>query len=369
MKTNITLHKISNDYLDVLNQKESTLFFDIETTGFSRQTAIVYMIGYGYIKHNYFHLTQLLIENEHDEKEILSTFFLVASSFDCLFTFNGLQFDLPFLIERGRIHHLSGSFLKRKTQIDLFREMKSLRHVLSLENAKQKTFEQFLNIRRNDEYDGGQLIPVFFQYLAHPSVETEQLLWTHNLEDVMGMYHLLPLLYYKKMLNPDELAHTTYKYLPLSNELFITQEMDIFICSPISYRFKHYYLSIENNKRKLLISLSNKEYYLPLEPINDYIYVKSEDMVIPKALATTMDKGNYSKATKKNCFLRIQANCFGLNLKNNNRFSTFSLTPLKVEEKNDPYTYISLAELLAQPEEQHFKAIFSSILEEIIRNK
>lgn len=370
MKTNISSYQISNNYLDTLDNSSSILFLDIETTGFSRQTSLVYMIGFGFYDSSSFHITQLLIENKEDEKELLTTFFLVASSFEYLLTFNGIQFDLPFLIERGKIHDLDGTFIKNKNQIDLFREFKSLRHILSLENTRQKTLEDFLKIQRDDQYNGGQLIPIFYDYLDQPSIETEQLLWTHNREDVVGMYQLLPLFSYQKILNTDEPVHTTYQYLPLSNELFIIQETKISVPIPISYRFKHYYLSLENNKRKLLISLVEKDYRLPLSPIKDYVYVKSEDMVIPKALASTMDKDNYCKATTDNCFLRVPANCFGLMMKNNVRLSPFSLTPLTSDEKKDLHTYFSITELLAYSNKnQLFNAIFSTVLEELLTKK
>ena len=281
-------------------------------------------------------------------------------------SFNGISFDIPFLIERGKIHGIHSTFLNTKKQIDLFREMKPLRHVLSLENAKQKTFERFLHIQRNDQYDGGQLIEIFYDYLDDATVETENLLWTHNLEDVIGMYQLLPLIAYKKMLNPEASPTTTFEYLSKSNELFILQEMDFFIPNPLSYRFQHYYLSMEKNKRKLLISLEEKDYRLALSPLSDYMYVESEDIVIPKVLATTMDKSNYCKATKKNCFLRVFANCFGIKEKEKMIMDSILLTPLKSYEKNDPYTYLSLKEILEDPQEQVFSFLFSSILKEII---
>lgn len=369
MKTRQTTYPISNSSIIDLNEPSSILFFDIETTGFSRQTSLIYLIGYGYLEHNLFHLTQLLIEKEEDETQLLTTFFSAATAFDCLFTFNGIQFDLPFLIERGRIKNISTAFLKGKDHIDLFREMKPLKHLLSLENAKQKSFEQFLSIQRNDQYDGGQLIPVFFDYLDKHHEKQENLLWTHNREDVLGMYELLPLLLYKKILHSNEVIQTTYNYLPLSNELLIIQEMNVFIPQPISYRFKHYYLSLADNKRKLLITLTQKDYRLPLSPIQNYVYVKSEEMVIPKALATTMDKSNYCNATTKNCFIPIHANCFGLDLKKENKLSRFSLTQLKSTQKNDSLTYFSIVEILNLPHIEIFNAIFSCILEDIINGK
>ena len=83
----------------------------------------------------------------------------------------------------------------------------------------------------------------------------------------------------------------------------------------------------------------------------------------------SLDKENYCKATIKNCFIPINTNCFGLNLKHENYLSNFALTPLMSTEKKDSHTYFSIVEILEHPNIELFNAIFSSVINEIIMGK
>jgi uncharacterized protein YprB with RNaseH-like and TPR domain len=53
---------------------DSICFFDIETTGFSRNYNIVYLIGAVYFRNGISHYLQWLAESDSDEAYILSAF-------------------------------------------------------------------------------------------------------------------------------------------------------------------------------------------------------------------------------------------------------------------------------------------------------
>ena len=72
---------------------------------------------------------------------------------------------------------------------------------LGLKNCKQKTVEQFLKLKRDDIYDGGQLIQVYKHYVRTNDDSALDALLLHNYEDVLGMIDLLPILSYCKNLS------------------------------------------------------------------------------------------------------------------------------------------------------------------------
>ena len=78
----------------------ATIFFDIETTGFSAARSQVYMIGYACRTADKICATQLFAENLSEEPELLSAFLDALSSCDTLISFNGTGFDVPFLKSR-----------------------------------------------------------------------------------------------------------------------------------------------------------------------------------------------------------------------------------------------------------------------------
>lgn len=82
--------------IEKIANKDKVLFFDIETTGFSRKYCIVYLIGCMYYAGNELCYTQWLAENFNDEANVLMAFHKFVQGFDTIIHFNGNAFDMPF---------------------------------------------------------------------------------------------------------------------------------------------------------------------------------------------------------------------------------------------------------------------------------
>ena len=144
---------------------DSICFFDIETTGFSRNYNIVYLIGAVYFRNGISHYLQWLAESDSDEAYILSAFNDFLKDFHTLIHFNGDAFDIPFITERAA--HLNVALdLSHLESLDLYKTARKCKSILSLSDYKQKTIEHFLGINRSDKSDGGELITVYKQYLT-----------------------------------------------------------------------------------------------------------------------------------------------------------------------------------------------------------
>ena len=85
-------------YEDYLGYRgETALFFDIETTGLSPSSAIVFLIGIVRKVSGSWQLTQWLAQRPADEALLLQAFSDAAINCDTLIHFNGSTFDLPFI--------------------------------------------------------------------------------------------------------------------------------------------------------------------------------------------------------------------------------------------------------------------------------
>ncbi len=175
--------------------RDKVLMFDLETTGLSPRSSFIYIIGINYWKDGGWQILQLFNEDGKSEPAMLERFMELLEGKTTLFHFNGDTFDLPFV--RGRMEKIRQSLgiripdrMSLLHSVDLLKEIRPYKYALGLPNVRQKTLEQYLGIRREDQYNGGQLIDVYLSYLSSESRRARDLVLLHNRDDMEGMFHL-----------------------------------------------------------------------------------------------------------------------------------------------------------------------------------
>ena len=292
--------------------KEQTLFFDIETTGFSAKYNKIYFIGCAYCTDTHIIIKQFFSENTSDEKDILYSFLTLCKNFHTLITFNGLGFDLPFIQERCRIFQLTENLSAMK-HIDIFKEISSLKKIFKLENLKQKSIEKFLNLNRKDCFTGGELIQVYSEYLTDFSAEKLYLLQLHNKEDVLGMLDILPILSYSEFfkgnfeLNSFEINHYRDYYnfntaKECKQEIIFLLKLPFHFPRRISYGMGDIYLSGYEDTVQLKVKIYQGELKYFYSNYKDYYYLPQEDIAIHKSVAFYVDKEFRTKAKASTCY-------------------------------------------------------------------
>lgn len=122
-------------------------------------------------------------ESVDDEAAVIEAFAGSLSGCSTIISFNGVGFDIPFLKNKYKKYKQEDPFCNVQI-LDIFKELSPIKPLLCLENYKQKSIEAFLGIDREDKYSGGELINVYYEYLAQKDDEKLSLLLTHNYEDV-----------------------------------------------------------------------------------------------------------------------------------------------------------------------------------------
>lgn len=294
----------------------STLFLDIETTGFSSTYTKIYMIGCATRLDNHICITQFFAEHPQEESSILAAFLELYSQYDTLITFHGLGFDIPYLKKRCAYYKLS-EHLDTFYHIDLFKRLYPLKSILKLENLKQKTLETFLEITREDSYSGKELISIYFDYVNQPTEAKCSLLKLHNYEDVLGMLKLLPALSYQKLFqgNFQVISCEKNSFYTYDNncelELLLTLQTEFPLPKRISFEKDGIYLIGCKQQAKLKVNFYQGElkYFYP--NYKDYYYLPAEDMAIHKSVASYVDKNYRTKATASTCYIK-KSDCFFL---------------------------------------------------------
>ena len=238
------------------------LFLDIETTGLGAEQASVYLIGCIYHQADGWNLIQWMDTTGSQEKEILSSFLLFASSYKILVHYNGDRFDLPFL-------------------------------------------------RKRIEYQcGGDLVKIFKKFTVDPDPALMQKLLTHNEADVTGLLSLLPLLIFRDLEEPQfrvRKAQANY-YTDYDGsrkeEMFLFFRLPRALPAPVYASADHCYVKIEGDSGTLKIPLYTEVMKYFYANYKDYYFLPAEDMAVHKYLASYVDKTRRVQARPETCYTR-----------------------------------------------------------------
>lgn len=293
-----------------LNPSEC-LFFDIETTGFSAMNSQLYLIGAVYHDSTGWNSIQWFADTFSSEEEILLEFFNFTKDYRYIISFNGDGFDIPYLTKKALSFGIESTF-EALTSIDIFKAVKLFKTLLNLENNKQKSIEKFLGIKREDKYNGGELIEVYQQYLRSKSSELYNLLILHNAEDISGMPDILPIMAYGRLtdtsycgINVPDAALTELNCDTENEEAVFTIHTDAAFPKPLKLSTRTKYLSLAENTATLRIRMYNGELKHFYPNYRDYYYLPKEDTAIHKSVAGYVDKNFREKAKAANCYTRM----------------------------------------------------------------
>lgn len=286
------------------------LFIDIETTGFAARSSVLYLIGCAYYEDEQWHTIQWFATTYAEETEIISAFFKFSlGRFSHLIHFNGNNFDLPFILQKceqyGLPYHFS-DFIG----IDIYKRIAPFKNFLRLENCKQKTLEQFLEIYRDDTFNGGQLISMYHEYVKNRTDDVYDAILLHNCEDLIGMFHILPVLSYADIFSEKtkvkKVQANYYRDLDGSKhqELYMKLSFSSPLPKEISYAIHNCYFRGNGRTGMLRVPLYEEELKYFYSNYHDYYYLPTEDVAIHKSIASFVDKEHRTQAKAQNCYTR-----------------------------------------------------------------
>jgi len=314
MKTiTLTLPDFKLKYpLEVLAPLENILFIDIETTGFTAKNSNLYLIGCIYYQNDSFKLIQWFAEHYEEEQHILEAFSHFSNNFNYLIHFNGNNFDLPYLLQKGQQYGIPLDF-SSFDGTDIYRRIAPYKSFLKLPNCKQKTLETYLGISREDIYNGGELIGVYHDYVLSPSQIACDSLLLHNKEDMIGMLELLPILSYVDLFNrPLKVTKVQANYYKDHNgekrqELIMKVKLPTSIPVAASNYANGSFFSGIGSEGTIKVPIFEGELKYYYANYKDYYYLPAEDVALHRSVASFVDKNYRVPATASNCYTRKES--------------------------------------------------------------
>ena len=191
---------------------QDCLFFDIETTGLSAASSMVFLIGTLHFDGKDWILCQRLAEGCDEEAALVEAFAAEAAKYRTILHFNGTTFDLPFLKAKS-------AKLRVRESLDLYQRFRPLKKMLSLTRMNQTSLEAFAGWQREDTVTGKDMVELYREYIRTAALEKvawavettagmsradsaayciglRSLLLRHNHDDIVGMTQILRLAAY-----------------------------------------------------------------------------------------------------------------------------------------------------------------------------
>lgn len=223
MNTQKNSYSIPSVLTELLNNKKFVLF-DIETTGLNPNYDKVILIGVLYQEEDNIVIKQFFCNNSNEELELLKSFIETFRDFDIYITFNGGNFDIPFLNKRFSKYKLNYQ-IDPYINFDLLKVVRKNKSLLGLSNCKLKTVEKFLGIKRKDTIDGAESVKLFKKYEQTREENLKEKILLHNFEDIL---HLLPTLNILNYIDKDRVFTHFPKEFSLDDKLKIRVKDYIF---------------------------------------------------------------------------------------------------------------------------------------------
>ncbi|WP_432664024.1 ribonuclease H-like domain-containing protein [Wukongibacter baidiensis] len=269
---------IPNILSETLAHKRFVLF-DIETTGLSSNYNKVILIGILYIENGNIIIKQFFCNNSSEELELLEAFIDSFQSFDFYITFNGGNFDVPFLNKRFAKHNLNYR-IDPYLNFDLYKVVRKNKDMLGLNNCKLKTIEKYLGIDREDTIDGGESVRLFKKYEHTGDEDLKRKILLHNYEDIL---HLLPTLNILSFIDRNKV----FAYMP--KEFLLDKGLKMRV---VDYKTNKDFLSVSGNFYGLL-----KQDFVSYNRGYDFIFLKDTNefrLKIPLLNVNTQNGQLYS---------------------------------------------------------------------------
>lgn len=295
--------------LERLGDPEKTVFFDIETTGFSGASSSLYLIGCIYRRDGAWQFIQWFADGREAEKECLTAFFQFLRDFSVLVHFNGDGFDIPYITKRLAAHGLSYDF-SGVTSVDIYRLIRPYQKILGLKSIRQKAVEDFLGVGREDKFNGGQLIEVYWEYVSNRDQRLLHLLLLHNEDDLKGMPSILPILFYRDFWEGQFSAPSPAMDSPADvfgrrhPQLSLTCTGSCRLPIPLSCEADRISMKARDDTAVFTIPLLEDTLKYYYSDYKDYYYLPMEDRAIHKSVAQYVDRDARKKATKSTCYAK-----------------------------------------------------------------
>lgn len=293
-------------------ETQDLLLLHIETTSLRPQTGKVYLIGCLYYRNDTWNRIQWFDESGLEEAAVLSSFQIFARDFRYILTYGGNRFDVPFI--KGRLEACGLPQADTPpVHIDLYPAVKPYRNAAGLTDLRLETLTRAFGNEIPPRISGRDKIRKYHQYLANPVPGFLDLLLSQNVQTLIGIRTVLPVILFSSLpdlkLTAERAQADDYERADGTKG----QELFLFVvCSPalplsLEASFDGCYMKLEGERGLFKIPMYDEDMKYFYASYRDYYYLPAEDMAIHKSIASYVDKNHRVPARPETCYTRKNA--------------------------------------------------------------
>ncbi len=177
-----TFAELAASKLFPTDARHELAFLDIETTGLAATP--LFLVGILHVGDNGPHIHQLLARDYSEEPAVLAAAAELLSAVKVLVSFNGRSFDMPFVRDRVRYHHMEWT-VQPERHVDMLHIARRQRD-LHVPDHRLLTLETWVCRRRREADIPGELIPeAYHRYVESGETDELAVILQHNQIDLL----------------------------------------------------------------------------------------------------------------------------------------------------------------------------------------
>ncbi len=173
---------------------QKALYIDTETTGLAGGSGtMAFMVGAGYWRDGKFTVDQYFLRRLEEEPAMLDHLAQLAENYQYIVSFNGKSFDIPLLNARYVMNRRLSPFIG-KGHLDLIHPIRRIFRRRLADCTLGNLECRLLGLERHNDVPGFEIPGLYFRFLRGVWEDRMGLVFSHNLNDIVSMTALLPLL-------------------------------------------------------------------------------------------------------------------------------------------------------------------------------
>lgn len=269
------------------------LLLDLETTGLNPRKHTIVSIGLMYYDKTY-NVIHSFVEKPEDEEACLIKFLEFIEAFKVLVTYNGTQFELPFLLKRCYHYELDTTPLLNLRHIDLKKNLKVF-------NKKRLELEALFFYTRHCKSAGLDIVKLYQTYQQHPDPLYKECIFAHQKEELGSLMCFTE--FYLACIQVHSWQLLSYQINEMS--LDVTFKTTFTFKSSffgMAYQVAFAYLK-GTDTLHIIFPLYHGTLYQSLKPTKDYYYIESQNQLVHKSLAQFIEPSLKRRARPSECVL------------------------------------------------------------------